>query len=71
MFCSSKPNDYGLSGNHAFQLRKMETITFKGKSLNLMQLRNPWGHDGYKGAWKPDSSNWTDAIKAAVKYEEC
>jgi hypothetical protein len=70
MFTSSKPNPYGISGNHAYELRRLHKIDHQGKKLTLMKLRNPWGYEKYHGSWKPGSNNWNDDIKRKVNHSD-
>jgi hypothetical protein len=63
-------NSYGLPNDHAYTVIGTYTVTDStGKSVNLIQCRNPWGNDiAYVGTYKDGSSAWTDSIKAQVPY---
>jgi len=52
----------GLISGHAYGLLKMVDV----KDQQLLQLRNPWGSDEWKGAWSNGSKEWSDDMKAAV-----
>lgn len=32
-----------------------------GEKIDLMQLRNPWGHKEWTGKWSDGSSEWGNA----------
>jgi hypothetical protein len=53
----------GLISGHAYGLMGM----VEHKGVQLLQLRNPWGSDEWKGAWSHGSKEWTDDMKAACK----
>jgi hypothetical protein len=35
----------------------------------LLLMRNPWGHNQYKGAWTKNSGKWNEDIKAQVNFD--
>lgn len=35
----------------------------------LVQLRNPWGADSFKGKWSDTSSVWTDALAKEAGFK--
>ena len=63
-------NLQGLPFNHAFSI--MDTLTLEdalGNQVRLVQLRNPWGEEKWKGPWSDSSTFWTDALREQVKHE--
>ena len=63
-------NLLGLPFNHAFSI--MDTLTLKdefGNQVRLVQLRNPWGVEKWKGPWSDSSSEWTDALRKDANHE--
>ena len=51
--------------NHAYTL--IGTAQYNGEKL--VQIRNPWGSEAYKGVWSDDdSSKWTPEAKAALNH---
>ena len=45
-------NDFGLPYNHAFSVMRVLTVTDEsGKEHRLVELRNPWGIEKFKGDW--------------------
>jgi len=53
----------GLISGHAYGL--MGLVEAHGNQL--VQLRNPWGSDEWKGAWSTGSKEWTEDMKTACK----
>ena len=33
----------------------------------MVHMRNPWGHELWKGDWSDESPLWTDELKAEVE----
>ena len=54
-------NKVGLAYTHAFTLIGVLELSTGEK---LVQMRNPWGSETYKGAWSDKSKKWT---KKAMK----
>ena len=47
----------GLRGEHAYSI--LDAKEYKG--TRLVQIRNPWGHGEWRGAWSDnDKARWTD-----------
>ena len=36
-------------------------IDYKGKTVKLLKLRNPWGFEEWNGAWSKKSGLWTES----------
>jgi hypothetical protein len=48
----------GLVNNHAYSL--LDLVTIQG--TKLVKIRNPWGSEGYNGAWSDSDPVWTDSL---------
>lgn len=60
-------NDNGLIGGHAYGLIAAKTVTnSKGKLVNIVKLRNPWGEFEWNGDWSDKSECWTPELKKQV-----
>jgi len=61
----------GIIDAHAYSLLEAQPIMTEDKrKVRLLQLRNPWGFEEWKGAWSDhDDKNWTDDIKRKLLYE--
>jgi len=63
---------WGLPCGHAYSA--IATYTAKNKTngadVNLIQVRNPWGYDGYHGPWGDASTMWNtiDWKTAGIPY---
>lgn len=47
-------------------LKLVQVQSKKGKTVNLLQLRNPWGKFEWKGKWSDTSDCWTEETKKQV-----
>ena len=56
-------NKDGLVLGHAFTIVGTHTLSNKQR---LVQIRNPWGVEKFKGAWSDSSAKWTDKLKKEV-----
>ena len=58
---------YGIVGGHAYSFIKVVQLS---NGTRLVQVRNPWSVERYKGPWGDDSSKWNDAKKKEAGYEK-
>ena len=58
-----KAEALGLIPGHAYSVLQ---VVEPAPSVRLVQVRNPWGHTEWKGAFSDGSSDWTPALAAAV-----
>ena len=51
----------GLISGHAYALLNVETVALKdGSSVEMVNIRNPWGRTEWDGAWSDkDTTNWS------------
>lgn len=56
-------NAQGLAMTHAYTLIGSAVLS---DGTRLIQMRNPWGSEGWFGDWSDESDKWTDAFKAEV-----
>uniref|UniRef100_A0ACB8G4C2 Calpain-3 n=1 Tax=Sphaerodactylus townsendi TaxID=933632 RepID=A0ACB8G4C2_9SAUR len=56
----------GLVKSHAYSVTAVDETTLKGKKINLVRLRNPWGQVEWNGAWSDNSNEW-DLIDKSEK----
>jgi Ca2+-binding EF-hand superfamily protein len=48
----------GLIKGHAYSVTGATTVTYKGASVKLVRIRNPWGAKEWNGDWSDDSKLW-------------
>lgn len=54
----------GLVGEHSYGIIKAARVKDKdGKTVDLCQLRNPWGNFEWSGRWSDNSAEWTDELR--------
>ena len=57
----------GLVPTHAYAVLDVREV--EGK--RLLQVKNPWSHRRWKGAFSPqDKVNWTPSLRAALQYDQ-
>jgi len=59
----TKGRQSGIVGGHAYSLIQVRKV----KGLQLMQLRNPWGHFEWDGDWSDKSPLWDENPKVKAK----
>ena len=56
-------NDVGIAYGHAYSIKRALTVTdASGTDHKLVECRNPWGEETFKGDWSDSSSLWTDDL---------
>ncbi|NWR81294.1 CAN1 protein, partial [Centropus unirufus] len=55
-----------LVKGHAYSVTGAEQINFRGQSLGLIRMRNPWGEVEWTGPWSDNSSEW-NAVEPALR----
>jgi len=61
----STTNSDGLVQGHAYVVLGVTTLN---NGQRLVQLRNPWGKDSYKGDYSDYSGRWTAALQEELGY---
>lgn len=54
---------YGLTAGHAYTLYSAVMVDDDGKQVKLVQVRNPWGLEGYTGEWNDKDPRWTADLR--------
>ncbi|XP_035519940.1 calpain-2 catalytic subunit-like [Morone saxatilis] len=52
-----------LVKGHAYSVTGAEEVNFRGRSVQLVRVRNPWGQVEWTGAWSDGSSEWNYVSK--------
>jgi len=55
----SKLVETGLQTKHSYTVLDAK----EGGGVRLLQIRNPWGHGEWRGAWSDTSELWTDEMR--------
>ncbi|KAL7833968.1 hypothetical protein AOLI_G00289280 [Acnodon oligacanthus] len=60
-----------LVKKHAYSITAAEEVHVGGRLMQLVRLRNPWGHKEWNGAWSDNSKEWDHVLpqeKAKLNY---
>ena len=60
LYNGAKYNDCGLQSAHAYVVLKAIKLS---NGARLVQVRNPWGREGYTCDWSDSSALWTDELR--------
>ncbi|XP_021354811.1 calpain-9-like [Mizuhopecten yessoensis] len=58
----------GLFMGHAYSITGLATVPYRGMSVQLVRLRNPWGRDEWKGDWS-DGSDQMRSMSQEVRKQ--
>ncbi|NWV37586.1 CAN1 protein, partial [Grantiella picta] len=57
-----------LVKGHAYSVTGAKQIPYRGQSLELIRMRNPWGEVEWTGAWSDSSAEW-HAVEPALRQQ--
>ncbi|XP_064614141.1 LOW QUALITY PROTEIN: calpain-2 catalytic subunit-like [Liolophura sinensis] len=66
---AEKNGVHGLVGAHAYSLTGTATVTYKGKQVPLVRIRNPWGKVEWTGPWSDGSRELAEVPKGSISTE--
>lgn len=58
----------GIVRSHAYTLINAYEFEFKGQTLRLVQIRNPWGYGEWEGDWHDNDPKWTPELKRKLNH---
>uniref|UniRef100_A0A8C8S1G6 Calpain-9 n=1 Tax=Pelusios castaneus TaxID=367368 RepID=A0A8C8S1G6_9SAUR len=48
----------GLIKGHAYSVTGIDEVSYRGRKVHLIRLRNPWGQVEWSGPWSDNSAEW-------------
>ncbi|XP_008588193.1 PREDICTED: calpain-9 [Galeopterus variegatus] len=58
---------FGLIKGHAYTITGVDQVNFQGRNIELVRVRNPWGHVEWNGSWSDSSPEWRSICPAEQK----
>uniref|UniRef100_A0A8C0J847 Calpain 9 n=1 Tax=Chelonoidis abingdonii TaxID=106734 RepID=A0A8C0J847_CHEAB len=49
---------FGLIKGHAYSVTAIDEVSYRGRKVQLIRPRNPWGQVEWNGRWSDNSSEW-------------
>lgn len=65
-----KDDGSGILQGHAYAILQIAEVKVKGKTEQLMKIRNPWGQKEWRGAFSDGSREWTPELRRQLKHED-
>jgi calpain-7 len=60
----------GLVPLHAYAILDVRSVTVGDVNHQLLQLKNPWHHQRWKGNFSEQDDNWTPELKKALHFDQ-
>ncbi|XP_062429658.1 calpain-9 isoform X3 [Rhea pennata] len=64
---SEAKTPFGLIKGHAYSVTGIDEVTYRGRKVQLIRIRNPWGQVEWNGPWSDNSPEWRSVSPSEQK----
>ncbi|XP_025973133.1 calpain-9 isoform X2 [Dromaius novaehollandiae] len=64
---SEAKTPFGLIKGHAYSVTGIDEVSYRGRKVQLMRIRNPWGQVEWNGPWSDNSPEWRSVSPSEQK----
>ncbi|XP_059691836.1 calpain-9 isoform X3 [Gavia stellata] len=65
---SEAKTPFGLIKGHAYSVTGVNEVNYRGQQVQLIRIRNPWGHVEWNGPWSDNSLEWRSVSPSEQRH---